>query len=156
MKVQMKKADQITAIVLLIFSALVVEESSKMTLFVEFAPGYGFLPMVLGILMGVLSIGLFIDAYRRPASADELAPLPSLPVLINVAVILGGLGLYAFLLEIAGYIVDTLLLVVLLLGVVERERWQVTFLVAVIMTAALYLIFQVLLGVSLPKNALGF
>ncbi len=156
MTVKMKKADQITAIVLLLFSAFVIEESAKMTLFVEFAPGYGFFPFWLGILMAILSIMLYVDASRRPEERDELAPIPGREALIKVALILGGLGVYAFLMEITGYVVDTLLLVVLLLGVVEREKWQLTALVAVLMTALLYLIFQVILGVSLPKGPLGF
>jgi putative tricarboxylic transport membrane protein len=156
MTVKMKKADQITAIVLLLFSAFVIEESSKMTLFVEFAPGYGFFPFWLGVLMALLSIMLLVDARRRPAEKDELAPIPGREALIKVVLVLAGLGVYAFLMEITGYVVDTLLLVVLLLGVVEREKWQTTAFVAVLMTALLYLIFQVILGVSLPKGPLGF
>ncbi len=156
MTLKMKKADQITAIVLLLFSAFVIQQSSRMELFVEFAPGYGFFPFWLGILMAILSVMLFVDASRRPAEKDELAPIPGREALIKVALILAGLGVYAFLMEITGYVIDTLLLVVLLLGVVERERWQVTALVAVLATGLLYLIFQVILGVSLPKGPLGF
>ena len=122
MKVEMRKADRITAVALLLFSLFVIEESSKMTLFVEFAPGYGFFPYVLGVLMAILSIMLLVDALRRPASAEDFASFPSRPIFINVVLILAGLGLYAFLMEIVGYVVDTLLLVVLLLGVVEREN----------------------------------
>ncbi len=156
MKIMMRKADLITAIVLLIFSAFVVYESSKMTLFVEFAPGYGFFPFWLGILMAILSILLFVDAWRRPAAKDELAPFPSQQAFINVVIILASLGVYAFLMEIIGYVLDTLVLVGLLLGVVEKEKWQTTLIVAVVITAALYVIFQVLLGVNLPKGIFGF
>lgn len=156
MSVKMKKADKITAIVLLLFSAYVIEESSRMALFVEFAPGYGFFPFWLGILMAILSIMLFVDAWRRPDSLDELAPIPAREGLVKVGLILASLGVYAFLMEISGYIVDTLLLCGFLLGVVERETWKKTVIAAVIMTAALYVVFQVILGVSLPKNVLGF
>lgn len=156
MHVKMKKADQITAIVLLLFSAFIIEESSKMTLQVEFAPGYGFFPFWLGILMAVLSIMLFVNAWQRPAALDEEAPIPGRQALINVAIILGALGLYAFLMEPLGYVIDTLILVCLLLGVVEREKWLTTGVVAVAITGALYVIFQVLLGVPLPKGPLGF
>ncbi len=156
MTVKMKKADQITAIVLLLFSAFIIEESSRMTLFVEFAPGYGFFPFWLGVLMAILSIMLLVDALRRPDAADDVASFPSKPVLINVILIMASLGLYAFLMEIAGYILDTLVLAVLLLGVVEREKPRTTLIAAVSMTAALYVIFQLILGVSLPKGILGF
>ncbi len=156
MTIKMKQADRITAIVLLLFSAFVIQQSARMDLFVEFAPGYGFFPFWLGILMAVLSIMLFVDASRRPAEKDELAPIPGREALFKAVLVLAGLGAYAFLMEITGYVFDTLLLVVLLLGVVEREKWKTTALVAVLMTALLYLIFQVILGVSLPKGPLGF
>ncbi len=156
MTVKMKKADQITAIVLLLFSAFVIEESSKMALYTEFAPSYGFFPFWLGILMAILSILLFVDARRRPDALDEKAPFPSREQFINVVLILASLGVYAFLMEIAGYVIDTLILATILLGVVERENWRTTLVVAVAITAALYVIFQILLGVNLPKSILGF
>ncbi len=121
MTLMMKKADRITAIVLLLFSAFIIEESAKMDLFVEFAPGYGFFPFWLGILMALLSLMLLVDASRRPAEKDEAAPIPGRQALIKVVLVLAGLGAYAFLMELTGYVFDTLLLVVLLLGVVDRE-----------------------------------
>ncbi len=156
MRIKMKKVDQITAIVLFLFSAFVIEESLKMSLFAEFAPDYGFFPFWLGVLMAILSIMLFVDAWRRAVALDTDAPFPGRQAFINVLIILSSLGVYAFLMEIAGYILDTLLLVVLLLGVVERERWQTTLFAAVLITAGLYLIFQVALGISLPKGVFGF
>ncbi len=156
MTIKMKKADQITAIVLLLFSAFVIEESSRMALYTEFAPSYGFFPFWLGILMAILSIMLFVDARRRPDALDENAPFPNRAAFINVVLILASLGLYAFLMEIVGYLIDTLILASILLGVVERENWRKTLLVAVAITGALYVIFQILLGVTLPKSVLGF
>ncbi len=156
MNIKMKKADQFAAIVLLLFSAFVIFESSRMTLQVEFAPGYGFFPFWLGTLMAVLSIILFINARTQVGDGEGMVVLPNRATLLNVGLILGGLGLYAFLMEIAGYVLDTFILVILLLGVVERERWQICLLSAVLMTASLYVIFQVILGVNLPTSVFGF
>jgi hypothetical protein len=39
---------------------------------------------------------------------------------------------------------------------VEREKWRLTLMVAVGTTAALFIIFQFLLEIKLPSNALGF
>jgi hypothetical protein len=52
--------------------------------------------------------------------------------------------------------VDTFLYVAFLLGVVERERWQITVSIALFTTLGLYVIFQVLLTIGLPKNMFGF
>jgi putative tricarboxylic transport membrane protein len=156
MKIAMKKADQITAIVMLLFSAYVVLASSRMSLYTEFAPDYGFFPFWLGILMGTLSVLLFVNGSTRPAVKTDNVVLPERGIMINVVLILAGLGLYAFLMEQIGYILDTLLLVILLVGVVEREKWYKALIITVLMTALLYVIFQIILGVSLPKGPFGF
>lgn len=156
MKIAMKKTDQIAATVLLLVAAFVIYQSSQMTYQVEFAPGYGFFPLWLGILLAILSILLFVTARVRPGDQDENVEFPKREILINVVLILGGLALYAFLMEITGYVLDTLILVALLLGVVEREKWYKTLIAAVLMTAALYTIFEVILRVPLPKGIFGF
>jgi len=38
---------------------------------------------------------------------------------------------------------------------VEREKWRLTLMVAVITTAALFIIFQFLLQIRLPSNMFG-
>jgi len=42
------------------------------------------------------------------------------------------------------------------LRIVERMGWPTTVTVAIANAAGLYVVFQMLLGVSLPKNILGF
>ncbi len=152
----MKKVDQITAIVMLIFSLLVVEESAKMALFVEFAPGYGFLPFWLGVLMAFLSILLFVDARRRAPQDDSPQPFPKKSALVPILIALSAVGFYAVFLEILGYIITTLVAVYLLLGVLEKEDWRRTLIISVLITGGLYMLFQVWLGVGLPKNMFGF
>lgn len=152
----MKKVDQITAIVILIFSLLVIEESAKMALFVEFAPGYGFLPFWLGVLMAVLSVLLFVDARRRSDLNDSPQPFPKKAAFISIIIALAAVGFYAMFLEVLGYIITTLVAVYLLLGVMEKEGWRRTLIISIAITAGLYILFQVWLGVGLPKNMFGF
>ncbi len=64
--------------------------------------------------------------------------------------------MYILTLETLGFLVGTGLLTAYLLGFVEREKWYTTILVAVLNSAGLYLVFQVLLGVNLPANRFGF
>lgn len=154
--VGMKRLDQMAAIVLLALSAYVIAQALRMPQWVEFAPGYGFFPFWLGVLMATLSALLLVDAVRRPAAQDEPNPFPKgtalLAVLGAMAVLVG----YALLLETLGYILTTLLSVAFLMGVVQRDRWQTTLLTAVVVTGMLYVIFQVLLGIRLPAGFLGF
>lgn len=154
--VGMKRLDQMAAIVLLALSAYVVAQSLRMPLWVEFAPGYGFFPFWLGVLMAALSALLLVDAARRPAARDEPNPFPKGTALLAVLGSMGVLVGYALFLESLGYILTTLLSVAFLMGVVQRDRWQTTLLTAVVVTGMLYVIFQVLLGIRLPAGFLGF
>ncbi len=152
----MKRVDQITAIVMLIFSLVIIEESAKMALFVEFAPGYGFLPFWLGVIMAVLSVLLFVDAKRRLAAKDTPQPFPGKAAIFPILLALAAVGFYAMFVEILGYVITTFVAVYLLSGVLEKEDWRRTLLISAIITGGLYLLFQVWLGVGLPKNMFGF
>lgn len=153
----MKKADMITGVVLLVLSGFVTREAWLMPPSATFGPGSGFLPFWLGLILAVLALILLATAWRRRATAEDgVSPFPGTKALIAIGAVLGGLAAYITLLEVVGFILDTFLYVTFLLGVVMRERWLRTLLVSVATTAALYVIFQLLLGVSLPSNMFGF
>jgi hypothetical protein len=63
---------------------------------------------------------------------------------------------YIFLLGVLGYLVDTLLLNIFLMRVVMRAQWKLSLWVPVIASVSLYVIFQMMLGVDLPRNMFGF
>jgi putative tricarboxylic transport membrane protein len=152
----MKKADLITGIVLLALSGYVIQESWRMPQSATFGPGVGFLPFWLGVMLAILSVVLIVGAWRRVKDPNDKSPFPAKHALISVGLVMAGLGGYIVLMEWLGYIVNTILLVVFLLKVVEKEPWPMTLLVAVLTTASLYIIFQVLLGINLPANQFGF
>jgi putative tricarboxylic transport membrane protein len=153
----MKKADLITGVILLVISGYVIQEAWRMPPSATFGPGSGFLPFWLGVLLTVLAVILLATAWRRQATEkDSKSPFPRKRALIAIGSVLGGLAVYIVLIEVLGYLVDTFLYVAFLLGIVERERWPMTVGVAVLTTAGLYLIFQVLLGITLPSNMFGF
>ncbi|MBA4423660.1 MAG: hypothetical protein C0390_11295 [Syntrophus sp. (in: bacteria)] len=153
----MKKADVITGVVLLVLSGFVIREAWMMPPSATFGPGSGFLPFWLGVLLAVLAVILLVTAWRREATEkDKKSPFPGAKAFIAIGSVLGGLAAYIVLLEVVGFVMDTFLYVAFLIGVVEREKWPLTLLVAVSTTAGLYIIFQVLLGVTLPSNMFGF
>ncbi len=153
----MKKTDQITGIIVLIFSGFVIEESWRMPQqSATFGPGVGFLPFWLGVLMAILSILLIVTAWRRPADSAKKAILPGRQAVIAIVLVLAGLAVYILLLELLGFLVDTMLFTAFLLSVVMRERWKMTLVIALMTSVGLYVIFQILLEVNLPKNMFGF
>lgn len=151
----MKKADLITGFVLLVLSGYVIWESWMMPSSATFGPGSGFLPFWLGVLMAVLALILLFTAWRRTSDPEEGSPFPGGKPLLRVFAVMAGLGVYISLLEVLGFVLNTFLFVSYLMGAVERERLPMTALTAFLTTAGLYLIFQVLLGITLPRNMFG-
>lgn len=140
---------------MLVFSLTVAYTSWQMPQRVEFGPGMGFLPFWLAVLMAVLSMLLLFDAsVRKSVSAGN--PFPAPQALLNVGMVIAGLGVYIAVLDTVGFAVSTILYIVFLLAIVQKERWLKTAIVSLLSTGGLYVVFQVLLDVKLPKNIFGF
>lgn len=158
----MKRADQITGVVVLLFSALVIFESLRIPEQAvaagrtNFAPVPGFLPMWAGIILATFSIMLIASAARRPADAAGAGVFARGWAFAAVALLVAGLIAYVLMLELLGYLVATFLLNAFLLGVVMRAGWKLSLIVAPVASASLYGIFQVMLGVGLPKGIFGY
>lgn len=152
----MKKADLITGIVLLVLAGFVIYEAWLMPPSGTFGPGSGFFPFWLGIILAVLSLILVVGAAVRPKDSSDVSPFPAWKALFAVAKVLGGLVMFTILMETLGFMVNTFIFVTYLMKVVQGERWWMTLLIAVATTACLYIVFQLLLGISLPRNMFGF
>ena len=157
----MKRANQITGIVLLILSGYVIMASMQMPLLqitgrTSFAPSTGFLPMWLGVLMAILSVLLIVNATLREDDSHRESVFPRGKALAAVLLFLAGLAAYIALLEVLGYLSATVLLTAFLLRFVMQAGWLRTLLVSVSASIVLFVIFQVLLHVQLPKNMFGF
>ncbi|MCE5281723.1 MAG: tripartite tricarboxylate transporter TctB family protein [Deltaproteobacteria bacterium] len=153
----MRKADLITGFVLLALSGFVIWSATQMPASATFGPGPGFLPLWVGVILAFLALLLLATAWRRKATGkDALSPFPGKQALLTITGVLGGLGVYILLIEALGFLADTFLFVAFLMKVVERERWPMTLVVSACTTAGLFLVFQVLLGITLPSNSLGF
>jgi putative tricarboxylic transport membrane protein len=152
----MRRADQITGCMVLVFSLALMEGARRLPPSATFGPGAGFLPFWCGALLALLAILLIVDAFRRPPAAATKPVFPGGRALLVLGMVIAGLAGYVLTLEILGFLVGTGALTAFLLGVVEKEKWTTTILVAVLNSAALYIVFQVLLGVNLPANRFGF
>lgn len=150
-----KRDEAITAIVLLAFSGYMIVESLSMPIRSEYAPGPGMFPLGLGILLAVLSLALLWDGIN-PRKKDKASKLQNRRGLIASGLLMLGLVAYALLIRPLGYVITTFLLVLYLMGFVARDKVKTTVLTAVGVTLLLFLIFDVALGVHLPKGPFGF
>jgi putative tricarboxylic transport membrane protein len=153
----MKKADMISAVVLLALAGYVIQDAWRMPPSATFGPGAGFLPFWLGIVLAVLATILLVTNWKREATAkDSEAVFPGKKALFAITLVMAGLAVYIQLIEVVGFLLDTFLFVLFLVKVVERETWRLALTVAVSTTAVLFLTFQVLLKITLPSNMFGF
>lgn len=152
----MKKADLITGCVLLILSGFTIWESWRMPESATFGPGPGFLPFWIGVIVAGLAAMLILSAWLRSAGPGGPRIFPGKKGLLSVGLVLLALALYTIFMEPLGFLANTLLFVAFLMAVVQREGIKTTAAVAVLTTAALYIIFHTLLGITLPRSPFGF
>ena len=76
--------------------------------------------------------------------------------MVAVGKVLGGLAVFALLMETVGFIAKHLSICSLSHARAQRERWPMAALIAVMTTAGLYTVFSLLLKISLPTNIYGF
>jgi putative tricarboxylic transport membrane protein len=113
-------------------------------------PGPGFFPFWGGVVLGLLSVVLVIDALRRD-SADAAALGWSWKAPVVAGAVLG----YILLLERLGFTVVTFLF---LLGLLRLGRygWALSGVSAALGAGATYVVFQLWLRTQLPAGPLGF
>lgn len=112
-------------------------------------PGPGFLPFGLGLCLIILSLVLIFKNWGRSPSPAPfwsqrawLRPLLGTATLIFYAIAIGRLG----------FILTTLLFLLIWMGLIERLRWKTVFSVSLGATAALYLLFVFFLEIPMPKG----
>lgn len=118
------------------------------------APGSGFMPFLAGILMCVFSAVTFCQAYfSRDHKSEKLWENIQLQKIIFVGV---GLLIYAFFLDIVGFLICTFLLILFLIHFVGSERWFKSIVGAILTSIFCYLLFDKWLQANLPRGILGF
>lgn len=118
-------------------------------------PGPGFLPFLSGLLMAGLALSTLVKSLRRerPADAAAFVPPGALP---RLAVTLGALVLYAVLLERAGFLATTFLVMLAIFTLTARTSWAVGLAESAVVTGAFWWLFARVLKIPLPKGWLGF
>ncbi len=114
------------------------------------SPGAGFFPFWLAVLMAVVAL-VYYAAYR---GADKAAQEGKYWRLRRPAVAVAVMLLFTQAMEYLGFGTATFFLFVAWMRGVEKERWLKTGLVAVIGTVSVYVLFAVLLQLTLPRGLL--
>jgi putative tricarboxylic transport membrane protein len=152
----MGKIDRMSGIFWFIFAVIVIIESYRLGLGTLRRPGPGFLFFWAGIFLATMSLVISLKAWagrKREGAPESIFGGKNVS---KIVLVLASVFLYAFFLERLGFLPLTLLLFLFLLGAMERKGVVFTILTSIAVTAAAYVIFEILLQSQLPRGLLGF
>lgn len=153
----MRRYDQMSSLVWLAFAIYICIESSRLSFGSFHNPGPGFLPLLVGILLGLFSIVVFLQAFLSKETEGIVQSWYSKEKWKKLIWVLVALFAYAVCLEILGFLISTfLLLVFLFLSGMEPKRWGVAIGGSAIASVSSYAVFELWLRTQLPKGILGF
>ncbi len=151
----MKKYDQISSLLWLLFAIYICIESFRLPLGSWRDPGAGFLPLGSGLCLGVFSIIVYFQARFRKKD-DVRGSWYSKERWKSLLIILAVLLAYSLLLEFLGFLVSTFILLLMLFRLVQPRRWVVAVGGSALASILCYVVFEIWLKTQLPKGILGF
>lgn len=128
--------------------------------------GAGFFPKLLSILLAFFALILILTSlfYRSEAGQEERAAISGGERLeedsysaegISYKFLLGTIVfsiLYVIFLPIIGYLIITPVYIIAIIRFLGKKKWFHNITVSILLTAALYLLFAMMLGVALPPG----
>ena len=114
-------------------------------------PGPGFLPLLLGLAIGLMSSILLIKEWRGK-TGTEPSPWPDRAGWFRVILIFAVTILFTLFFEITGYMVNIFILFLVLLRPVGKQKWSWTICISIGATVISYLLFDRWLMLPLPRG----
>lgn len=150
-----KRYDQGTSLFLIGVAAFVSVGAVKMGIGSARNPGMGFMPLLCAVVLGLLSLILFLRATvttttskARPAFSGRAWP--------RVLAVLLALVAYAAVMPRAGYLAATFLLMGFLFLLLKKQQWWPPLVAAALASGITYYVFSVLLKGAFPTGFLGW
>lgn len=153
----MRKYNLITGIIWLILAILILGAAIRLDLGTLHFPGPGFFPFLTAIPLAFLACLLIwetIAGKSRPAKENKevwAADTDWRKIIFSLAALI----IYALLLEKAGYILGTFLLMLFLFKSIEPQKWGVAIFASAVAVLLSYFIFNVWLQCQFPEGILG-
>jgi putative tricarboxylic transport membrane protein len=154
-----RKADRIAAILFLLLAVFVIVEARALPQWDGNAPGPGFLPFWLGVLLAcgaaaMLARTIAGGAARRVTEAGEL--LPDRATAIRLAIVVGLTSAAAVLTLIIGLVLASAVFMAATLAYLRPAHRRTNWIAALMTPVVVWLLFIRWLGVPLPAGPLGF
>ncbi len=117
----------------------------------RFGPGEGFLPVVLGAVLAVLSLGIALQNWRKKNEGKPETESLNLTKPIRAMLIF---ILYLIIFDFIGFVFSTAIFLTLYIVWVEERRLRQAMTISLAVTVVTYLLFVQFLGVDLPLGVL--
>jgi len=148
------KKNQVSSLFFILFSLYICWQSIELG-FGSFAkPGPGFISLLAGISLGLLSLFILFGAVIAQKATQDSAGqiIPWVPLMTTFGCLVG----FTLLMKTLGFSLTTFLFIGILLRVVAKKGWTLSLLASFGITLATYVIFELFLQSQLPEGFLGF
>jgi len=121
-------------------------------------PRPGFLPLLVGLLLALLSFVDLISGLMGRGESTLIgknkmwAEINWTKLILTVVVLFA----YAIFFRILGFFIVTILLLLILFQLLERRSWWIAFFISGVTTVLFYFVFKVGLACQLPEGVFGF
>jgi hypothetical protein len=140
------------AVVFLALAGFICFEAFQVPIGTVRMPGAGFFPLLLGVLLGLLSVGLLaMSVVGAPGHATRIWP-DEPAVLWLVASVLVAVALF----ERAGFVLTMALFLVAAMRVLGTRSWTTVLTLALGGSIGSYVVFGRVLQIALPSGVLPF
>jgi hypothetical protein len=150
----MKTYDQISSLFWLLLSISVCIESIRLGIGTLRHPDMGFMAFGVSVLLGILSLGLFLRAILKKEEA-KIEPFFSGKLWKRVLFVLIAILIYSQLMPVVGYLISTFLLMSFLFWIVKGQRWWGVLILSFLATLITYYVFSVWLKCQFPEGLFG-
>jgi hypothetical protein len=150
----MRIANRIASILIFLFGIYVLVKAREFDYMVEGTPGPGFLPFWIGICIALVAIIPFVRTFTQFAS-KLVNPFQS-GDFKNFFIVIGGSIAVMLLTPVTGLIVALGLMAGAISKLMGTKSWKIVIGLAVVTPIVLFGIFDMILGVPLPKGIFGF
>ena len=147
----MKKANYIISVIMLLIGVGIVALASSLKIKLgEGDPGAVFWPMMLGVLIIVFSVCLLFSTIKNKEKLEAKTFTITTPANIRVYILFGIIILFCLILYFLGFYVGALLFIPAVMYLLEVRSVKKIALTTVITLAAIYVLFGMLLNITLP------
>ena len=149
----MRRLTIAASLILAGLAGLTLFEASRLAFGSIRVPQTGFFPSILAILLLFFSIALLVQTCRQAGGESGEQPITS-EAWIRISITLAAMLGFALVLEKVGFLLSTFTVMLVLLRVIEPQKWPRVLAVALATALISYFLFGRLLNIPLPAGVL--